>query len=143
MRTYRGRQLSMILQDPLTSLNPVFRIGDQVAEGIIIHDRIRGKKLWQKVIELSQRLGIPAMYSRLKDYPHQFSGGMRQRVVGAIALACRPQILIADEPTTSLDVTIQVQYLNLLKDINRGINNRAQGNIWDESRACMRKLRPL
>ncbi len=119
MRMYRGRHLSMILQDPLSSLNPVFSIGDQVGEGIITHDRVKGKPLRQRVIELLQRVGIPTAETRLGDYPHQFSGGMRQRVVGAICLACRPHLLIADEPTTSLDVTIQMQYLNLLKGIQQ------------------------
>ena len=122
MRNYRGRHLSMILQDPLTSLNPVFCIGDQVAEGIVIHDRIKGEGLRQRVIELLHWLGISAAHTRLGDYPHQFSGGMRQRVVGAICLACHPHFLIADEPTTSLDVTIQMQYLNLLKDIQQREN---------------------
>ncbi|MFC1533367.1 ABC transporter ATP-binding protein [Thermodesulfobacteriota bacterium] len=122
MRDYRGRYLSMILQDPLTSLNPVFCIGDQVAEGIIIHEQMRGDGLRHRVIELLQRLGIPAADRRLGDYPQQFSGGMRQRVVGAICLACRPHLLIADEPTTSLDVTIQMQYLDLLKDIQQREN---------------------
>jgi oligopeptide/dipeptide ABC transporter ATP-binding protein len=119
MRDYRGRNLSMILQDPLSSLNPVFSIGDQVGEGIVIHEGLRGLPLRQRVGQLLTWLGIPAADSRLGDYPHQFSGGMRQRVVGAVCLACRPRFLIADEPTTSLDVTIQLQYLNLLKDIQR------------------------
>ncbi len=119
MRSYRGRYLSMILQDPLTSLNPVFGIGNQVAEGIVIHEHMKGQGLRRRVIELLRRLGIPAADTRLGDYPHQFSGGMRQRVVGAICLACRPHLLIADEPTTSLDVTIQTQYLDLLKDIQQ------------------------
>jgi peptide/nickel transport system ATP-binding protein len=119
MRGYRGRHLSMILQDPLSSLNPVFTIGDQVGEGIVIHDGVKGKPLRQRVVELLHRVGIPAAETRLGDYPHQFSGGMRQRVVGAISLACRPHLLIADEPTTSLDVTIQSQYLNLLKSIQQ------------------------
>ncbi len=117
MRQYRGRRMSQILQDPLSSLNPVFTIGTQVGEGIVIHDHIRGEPLKKRVIGLLQLLGIPAPETRIKDYPHQFSGGMRQRVVGAICIACRPQLLIADEPTTSLDVTIQMQYLNLLKEI--------------------------
>lgn len=119
MRGYRGRHLSMILQDPLSSLNPVLSIGDQVGEGIVIHDRLKGKPLQQRVVELLHLLGIPAAETRLGAYPHQFSGGMRQRVVGTICLACRPHFLIADEPTTSLDVTIQRQYLNLLKGIQQ------------------------
>ena len=119
MRQYRGRHLSMILQDPLSSLNPVFSIGNQVAEGIVIHEGLKGERLQERVVDLLGLLGIPAAHTRLKDYPHQFSGGMRQRVVGAISLACRPHFLIADEPTTSLDVTIQRQYLDLLKNIQR------------------------
>lgn len=122
MRRYRGKYLSQILQDPLTALNPVFNIGDQVGEGIVIHEGTRGESLKRRVIELLHWLGIPAAETRIGDYPHQFSGGMRQRVVGAICLACRPQLLIADEATTSLDVTIQLQYLNLLRDIQQREN---------------------
>ncbi len=122
MRTYRGKKISEILQDPLTSLNPVFTIGDQVGEGIVIHEHFRGKKLKERIVQLLRWLGIPAAESRMADYPHQFSGGMRQRVVGAISIACRPQLLICDEPTTSLDVTIQQQYLNLLLDIQKREN---------------------
>ncbi len=119
MRGYRGRHLSMILQDPLSSLNPVFSIGDQVGEGIVIHDKVKGKALLKRVVETVRKVAIPAAETRVGDYPHQFSGGMRQRVVGAVCLACSPHFLIADEPTTSLDVTIQRQYLNLLKDIQQ------------------------
>ncbi|MBI2090880.1 MAG: ABC transporter ATP-binding protein [Deltaproteobacteria bacterium] len=119
MRRIRGGCISMILQDPMTSLNPVFSIGDQVAEGIAIHRRLKGKTLWQKTAEVLGLVRISSAKARLRDYPHQFSGGMRQRVVGAISLACEPRLLIADEPTTSLDVTIQLQYLNLLKEIQR------------------------
>ncbi|HWA19595.1 MAG TPA: ABC transporter ATP-binding protein [Devosia sp.] len=122
MQTYRGRHMSMILQDPLSSLNPVLTIADQVGEGIILHDRIRGEKLQRRLIELMQLVGIPAPETRLGQYPHQLSGGMRQRVVGAISIACRPEFLIADEPTTALDLTIQLQYLNTLKDIQRSEN---------------------
>jgi oligopeptide/dipeptide ABC transporter ATP-binding protein len=122
MGKYRGKYISQILQDPLTALNPVFKIGDQVAEGIIIHEGTKGKPLKRRVIELLHWLGIPSPETRVGDYPHQFSGGMRQRVVGAICLACRPQLIIADEVTTSLDVTIQMQYLNLLKDIQQREN---------------------
>ena len=119
MRDYRGRHLSMILQDPLSSLNPVFKVGNQIGEGITIHEGITGGRLRQRVLELLRQVDIPAPATRIDNYPHQFSGGMRQRVVGAVALACRPQLLIADEPTTALDVTIQMQYLNLLKDIQQ------------------------
>lgn len=119
MRQYRGRLISEILQNPLTSLNPVFSIGDQVGEGIRIHDHLKGHRLKEKIIGLLKRLGIAAAETRVGDYPHQFSGGMRQRIVGSICIACRPRLLIADEPTTSLDVTIQLQYLNLLKEIQQ------------------------
>jgi oligopeptide/dipeptide ABC transporter ATP-binding protein len=119
MRGYRGRHLSMILQDPMVSLNPVFSIGDQIGEGVVFHQGIKGKLLWEKVIEVMRLVRIPSPELRLWDYPHQFSGGMRQRVVGAICLACQPHLLIADEPTTSLDATVQLQYLNLLKDIQQ------------------------
>lgn len=117
MRKVRGRKISMILQDPLTSLNPAFSIGNQVAEAIIIHQHLKGKSLWDKVIQALKLVKIPAAERRLRDFPHQMSGGMRQRVTGAIALSTEPMLLIADEPTTSLDVTIQAQYMELLKDI--------------------------
>jgi oligopeptide/dipeptide ABC transporter ATP-binding protein len=119
MRRYRGRHLSMILQDPLRSLNPVFSVGDQVGEGITLHDGIKGAPLRQRVLDLLRSVNIADPERRLKDYPHQFSGGMRQRLVGAISIACSPYLLVADEPTTSLDVTIQKQYLGLLKDIQQ------------------------
>ncbi|MEJ0011199.1 MAG: ABC transporter ATP-binding protein [Bauldia sp.] len=122
MRDYRGRHMSMILQDPLSSLNPVLTVGDQVSEGIIIHDHLKGEALQKRVIELLKIVGIPAPDTRVSQYPHQLSGGMRQRVVGAIAIACRPELLIADEPTTSLDLTIQLQYLNQLKEIQQREN---------------------
>ncbi len=122
MRNYRGRNITLILQDPMSSLNPVFTIGDQVGEGIVIHDKIRGKSLRERVIGLLRRVEIPAAENRVDGYPHEFSGGMKQRVVGAISIACRPQVLIADEPTTSLDLTIQMQYLNLLKEIQQRDN---------------------
>jgi oligopeptide/dipeptide ABC transporter ATP-binding protein len=117
MRMIRGKEISMILQDPLTSLNPAFTIGSQVAEVISLHQKLRGRTLWQKVIEALKLVRIPAAETRIGDYPHQMSGGMRQRVTGAIALSCQPSLLIADEPTTSLDVTIQSQYLRLLKEL--------------------------
>ncbi len=121
MRDLRGKSISMILQDPLTSLNPVFTVGDQVAESLRIH-RPAGGRLKERVLRLLQRVGIPDAERRLESYPHQFSGGMRQRVVGAISIASEPKLLIADEPTTSLDVTIQAQYLRLLKDLQKQSN---------------------
>jgi oligopeptide/dipeptide ABC transporter ATP-binding protein len=117
MRDIRGRQISMILQDPMQSLNPVFNVGEQIAEALRIHQGLEGPTLWEQARDLLRRVKIPSPELRLRAYPHQMSGGMRQRVVGAISLACRPAILIADEPTTSLDVTIQAQYLRLLKGL--------------------------
>lgn len=119
MRRIRGARISMILQDSLTSLNPAFTIGNQVAEAISLHQGLRGRALRQRVIEALHLVRIPDAATHLNDYPHALSGGMRQRVAGAIALACQPSLLIADEPTTSLDVTIQAQFLALLKEIQR------------------------
>ncbi len=117
MRQVRGGQISLILQDPLSSLNPAYTIGNQVAEAIRIHQGLRGAGLSQSVVEILTAVGIPQAERRLKQYPHQLSGGMRQRVAGAIALSCRPALLIADEPTTSLDATVQAQYLRLLSEL--------------------------
>ena len=122
MAHIRGRRITMILQDPMTSLNPVLTIGNQVAEAIGIHQRARGHRLWEKTVEILRLVRIPAPEMRLGDYPHQMSGGMRQRVAGAAALSCRPEVLIADECTTSLDVTIQAQYLNLLKEVQNQLH---------------------
>ena len=122
MRRVRGKQIAMILQDPLSTLNPVFSIGNQVAEPLRVHGIVPRSGIWERVAKLLSLVRIPAPESRLKDYPHQFSGGMRQRVVGATAISAGPKILIADEPTTSLDVTIQAQYLRLLKELQRESN---------------------
>lgn len=119
MTKVRGSKMTMILQDPMTSLNPVFTIGHQVAEVIGIHQKTKGRLLREKTVEILRLVRIPAAEMRLNDYPHQMSGGMRQRVVGAAALSCRPEVLIADECTTALDVTIQAQYLNLLKEAQK------------------------
>ena len=119
MREIRGRRIATILQDPMASLDPLFSIGDQVAEPAYYHQALRGSKLRQRVKELLAAVRIPSPESRMKNFPHQMSGGMRQRIVGAIAQAGGPQIIVADEPTTNLDVTIQLQYLNLLKDLQR------------------------
>jgi oligopeptide/dipeptide ABC transporter ATP-binding protein len=107
----------MILQDPMQALNPVFDINDQVGEAIGIHQKVKGKTRWEKVVDALRKVRIPAPETRAKDYPHQLSGGMRQRVVGAIGISSNPDVIIADEPTTSLDVTIQAAYLRLLKQI--------------------------
>jgi len=117
MRRVRGKQIAMVLQDPMTSLNPALTIGTQVGEVVRLHQGLRGTGLRERVLEALRRLRISAADTRLGQYPHQFSGGMRQRVSSAIALSCAPRLLIADEPTTSLDVTIQAQYLELLKEV--------------------------
>src|SRR5215472_209863 len=119
MRRIRGRQIAMILQDPMASLNPLFSIYTQVAEPAYYHQAIRGRPLRQRVQELLRSVRIPSPAVRMREYPHQMSGGMRQRVVGAIAMAGGPKLIIADEPTTNLDVTIQAQYLEVLKDIQQ------------------------
>jgi oligopeptide/dipeptide ABC transporter ATP-binding protein len=113
----RGAKIAMVLQDPMTALNPVFQIENQVGEALHIHKDLSGKPLKAAVIEMMRRVRIPAPELRIRDYPHQLSGGMRQRVVGAIGISCDPLVLIADEPTTSLDATIQAQYLRLLRDL--------------------------
>ncbi|HME19996.1 MAG TPA: ABC transporter ATP-binding protein [Acetobacteraceae bacterium] len=119
MRRIRGRLIGMILQDPMASLNPLFSIYRQVAEPAYYHQSMRGRTLRARVQELLRSVRIPSPEQRMRDYPHQMSGGMRQRIVGAIALAGGPKLIIADEPTTNLDVTIQAQYLDLLKDLQR------------------------
>src|ERR671929_316824 len=119
MRELRGSQLTMILQDPMMSLNPLFTIGEQIAEPLRIHRHMRGAGLVERIKELLRGVRIPSPEVRLQEYPHQMSGGMRQRIVGAIGISCEPRLLIADEPTTSLDLTIQAQYLNLLRDLQR------------------------
>ena len=118
MTKIRGGEISMILQDPMTALNPVFTVQNQVGEAISIHQEgTKGKVLWERIVDALRKVRIPAPDIRAKDYPHQLSGGMRQRVVGAIGISSKPDVIIADEPTTSLDVTIQAAYLRLLKQI--------------------------
>ena len=122
MRQIRGRRISMILQDPQTSLNPVFSIGNQLIEAIQIHHDDSHKSLVRRAIDGLKQVRVAAPERRVDDYPHQMSGGMKQRVVGAIAISCEPKVIIADEPTTSLDVTIQAQYLRLLREIQEETN---------------------
>lgn len=117
LRQLRGKDISMIFQDPMTSLNPVYTIGDQIMESLQYHEKIDKAEAKERIIKLLEELGIPAAAQRYNEYPHQFSGGMKQRVMIAIAMICNPNILIADEPTTALDVTIQAQILRLMKEI--------------------------
>jgi peptide/nickel transport system ATP-binding protein len=117
MRKIRGNSISMIFQEPMTSLNPVFRVGAQIVEAIRLHQELPPRQAWEKTVELLRMVGIPSPEIRARDYPHQMSGGMRQRAMIAMAFSCRPKLLIADEPTTALDVTIQAQILDLMQDM--------------------------
>lgn len=119
MRRIRGKRIAMILQDPMASLNPLLTIGDQVGEPLRVHEGASRSGAWARARDLLKAVRIPAPEMRVREFPHQMSGGMRQRIVGAIAISCGPELLIADEPTTSLDVTIQAQYLNLLRELQR------------------------
>lgn len=122
MQAIRGDQISMIFQEPMTSLNPVYRIKDQIMESIVAHMKLSKKDALQRTMKMLETVGIPSPKERANDYPHQMSGGMRQRVMIAMALACRPELLIADEPTTALDVTIQAQILDLLYHLREKFN---------------------
>ena len=127
LRRYRGNKMAMIMQDPQTSLNPVFTLGDQVAEPVRLHLKRKGRSALQRVLESLNEVRIPSPERRVNQYPHQFSGGMRQRVVAAMGLTAYPELLIADEPTTSLDVTIQAQFLALIKELQQ---QRGTSVIW-------------
>lgn len=122
MRKVRGNEISMIFQEPMTSLNPVFTIGNQISEAIILHKNVTKREAINQSIDMLQRVGIPLPEQRINEYPHQLSGGMRQRVMIAMALSCNPDLLIADEPTTALDVTIQAQILELMNDLKDKFN---------------------
>ncbi|MBI3609292.1 MAG: ABC transporter ATP-binding protein [Nitrospirae bacterium] len=119
MRKVRGKRIAMIFQEPMTSLNPVFTIGNQISEMLRLHLKMSRKKAWDRTIELLKWVGIPSAEQRVKDYPHQLSGGQRQRVMIAMAISCNPEIVFADEPTTALDVTIQAQILVLLEELRK------------------------
>ena len=119
MRRVRGKRIAMILQDPMASLNPLFTVGDQVGETLRVHEGTSRASAWSRAVDLLKSVRIPSPETRVTQYPHEMSGGMRQRIVGAIGISCEPRLLIADEPTTSLDLTIQAQYLALLRDLQR------------------------
>jgi len=122
MQSIRGNEISMIFQDPMTSLNPVYTVGDQIVEAIVKHQKLSKSDARKKAIEMLKLVGIPSPEKRIDNYPHEFSGGMRQRAMIAMALSCEPKLLIADEPTTALDVTIQAQILELMKDLKDRLN---------------------
>ncbi len=121
MRKIRGKEISMIFQEPMTSLNPVLRVGEQVSEILQVHQGLSQRDAMEKSVEMLKMVGIPEPEARVRDYPHQMSGGMRQRIMIAMAIACRPKLILADEPTTALDVTIQAQILEIIKELKNEI----------------------
>lgn len=123
MQKIRGNRISMVFQEPMTSLNPVLKVGFQIAEAIELHQKVSSKEAWERAIEMLRMVGIPSPESRVNDYPHQMSGGMRQRAMIAMALSCHPKLMIADEPTTALDVTIQAQILDLIQRIKERVGS--------------------
>jgi peptide/nickel transport system ATP-binding protein len=123
VRKLRGQQMAMVFQDPLSALHPFYTVGDQIIEGYRVHNKVNKATARKRAIEMLERVGIPTPNKRVDDYPHQFSGGMRQRAMIALALVCNPQLLIADEPTTALDVTVQAQILDLMKDLQKEFNS--------------------
>lgn len=137
MTNIRGNEISMVFQDPMTSLNPTMKVGKQIVEGLKRHKKISNSEARQIAIEMLKKVSVPQAEKRIDQYPHEFSGGMRQRVMIAIAMAVRPDLLIADEPTTALDVTVQAQILDLMKEIQkkrRQLNN----NYHPRFRSCGR-----
>ncbi|MCX7904486.1 MAG: ABC transporter ATP-binding protein [Caloramator sp.] len=122
MRSIRGNKISMIFQEPMTSLNPVYKVGDQISEALILHQKMSKREAWEKAIEMLKLVNIPSPEKVVNEFPHTLSGGMRQRVMIAMALACNPKLLIADEPTTALDVTVQAQILDLMNELKKKVN---------------------